>query len=98
MAVSNDVTASFDSARCATAAVDWFSNQKTPPGALRIAVAPKGGGTRHTQPGDNRRDDLTWFVTIDLRLAPVSKRVAVETMKREGGRIRPVPPVEAGSA
>jgi len=84
---STNVSARFGSAREATAAVDWFRNQRTDPSAIAVAVAAPGEAARPTRAGDNRRTDLAWFVSVDLTIAPVARRIAIETMKREGGKI-----------
>jgi hypothetical protein len=86
MARSNIITASFASARDAAAAVDWFGNQRTPPDAVRIHVWAPGENPRPTRAGDNQRADLTWLVSIDVDRAGLRKRIAMETMKREGGK------------
>lgn len=87
MSSSNVVSAKFASARYATAAVDWFLNQAIDREALRVRVSAPGERMRLPGPGDNRRNDLTWLVSIDSGRARVDKRLAVETMKREGGTI-----------
>jgi len=87
---TNAVRAVFSSASNATAAIDWFANQGIDPDAIHVAAAQRGERPRPTRPGDNRRDDLTWVVTLDLDRARIAKRIAVETMKREGGTMRSV--------
>jgi hypothetical protein len=87
MTESNIVAATFDAVRDATAAVDWFRNQGTDPEAIGISALPPGERPRAPRPGDNHRTGLAWLVTIDLKRAPVSRRIAIETMKREGGKI-----------
>jgi hypothetical protein len=82
----DEVSAVFDSVRYATAAVDWFRNQATDPGAISILALPPGRPPRPTQSGDNQRADLSWLVSIDVNRAPFGKRTAIETFKREGGR------------
>jgi len=88
MATSDVVTATFALPRGATAAVDWFLNQAIDRAAVTVRVAAGGEPPRPTRAGDNRRDDLTWIVSIDVQRARIRKRVAVETMKREGGSLR----------
>lgn len=87
MSASDVITATFASSRGATAAIDWFLNQAIDRGALSVRVAGKGEQPRAPGPGDNRRDDLTWSVSVDLSRAPLKKRLVVETMRREGGRV-----------
>ena len=87
MSASDVVTATFSTSRYATAAVDWFLNQAIDRDAVSVRVAGKGELPRAPGPGDNRRADLTWSVSVDLSLAPLKKRIVVETMRREGGRI-----------
>jgi hypothetical protein len=81
------VSAVFDSVRYATAAVDWFRNQGTDPDAIGIEALAPGQAPRATRPGDNRRTDLSWRVSIDVSRAPFGKQLAVETLKREGGKV-----------
>ena len=87
MSTSNIVSASFPSARYATAAVDWFLNQAIDRNALTVDVVPPGAPPRPPRPGDNRRTDLEWRVSIDLNRTKLGKQIALETMRREGGRI-----------
>lgn len=87
MSTSNIVAAVFDSVRNATGAVDWFRNQGTVPDAITITALPPGEAPRPTQSGDNQRTGLSWFVSVDVGRAPVTKQIAAETMKREGGKI-----------
>jgi hypothetical protein len=95
MSTSNIVGATFDSVRYATGAVDWFRNQGTDPDAITIMALPPGGRPRPTQAGDNQRADLSWYVSVDLDRAPITRQIAVETMKREGGKISPHLPMSA---
>jgi hypothetical protein len=87
MSESDIVIATFTAVRNATAAVDWFRNQRVDPQAISIMALPPGEQARPTQPGDNRRTDLAWQVSIDLRRSGIDRRVAVETMRREGGSV-----------
>ena len=87
MSSSNVITATFPSARSATAAVDWFLNQAIDRDAVSVRVVPQGERPRPPRPGDNRRSDLEWVVSIDFGRAKLSKQIAFETMKREGGAI-----------
>ena len=87
MSSANIVTASFTLTRNATAAVDWFLNQSIDRDAVSVRVASKGEQPRAPRAGDNRRADLTWSVSVDLSRARLTKRIVVETMKREGGKI-----------
>ena len=87
MGLSDVITARFATSRNATAAVDWFLNQAIERDAVSVRVAGRGEEPRAPGPGDNRRTDLTWSVSVDLSRAPLKKRIVVETMRREGGRI-----------
>jgi len=87
MSRSNVVTARFASSRAATAAVDWFLNQSIDRESVSVQVVPPGERPRAPRSGDNRRSDLAWLVRIDADRARLSKRIAVETMKREGGAL-----------
>ena len=87
MATSDVVTATFTVPRAATAAVDWFLNQAIEHDAVSVRVAAGDEAPRPTRAGDNRRDDLTWIVSVDVQRARLKKRIAVETMKREGGTL-----------
>ena len=87
MSASNVVTATFPSARFATAAVDWFLNQAVDRAAIAVSVRQPGGAMRPPKPGDNRRTDLEWRVSFDVDKTRIAKRTAVETMRREGGTI-----------
>jgi hypothetical protein len=92
MSDSNVVWARFDNVGTANAAVDWFRNQGTLPDSISIAALPPGAALRQPRSGDNRRTDLVWVVSIDVDAAPLTKKLAVETMKREGGKIIAGPP------
>lgn len=83
------VAATFSMLRYATGAVDWFRNQAIEPSAITIAAQPPRGKLRLPQAGDNRRDDLTWVVALDLDAAKISRDVALDTLRREGGKILP---------
>ena len=87
MSSANIVTASFTLTRNATAAVDWFLNQSIDRDAVSVVVATKGERPRAPRAGDNRRADLTWSVSVDLSRARIDKRIVIETMKREGGKL-----------
>jgi len=89
MSRSEIVTAVFPSLRYATGAVDWFRNQGTIPDAITIMALPPGEAARPTRPGDNRRTGLSWVVGIDVSRSPITRQLALEAMKREGGRIKP---------
>ena len=91
MSSANVVTATFPSSRYAVAAVDWFLNQAIDRDAVSVAVVPKGERSRPPGPGDNRRLDLIWIVSLDVDRARLPKRLAIETMKREGGEISKEP-------
>lgn len=88
MATADVVTATFTLPRAAVAAVDWFLNQAIDRDAVTVRVASGDERPRPTRAGDNRRNDLTWIVSIDVQRARLKKRIAVETMKREGGTLR----------
>jgi hypothetical protein len=87
MSSANVVTARFPSSRSATAAVDWFLNQSIDRESVNVQVAAPGERLRPPRSGDNRRSDLEWTVRIDSDRAGLPKRVALETMKREGGSL-----------
>lgn len=87
MSRSNVIAATFGAVGNATAAVDWFRNQAVDPDAIGILAVAPGEKPRRTQPGDNQRPDLSWIVSIDLDRARLTKQIATETMKREGGKI-----------
>ena len=73
--------------RHATAAVDWFRNQAIAPEAIGVFAVTPDQKLRAPQAGDNRRTDLQWIVSLDLSRANIEKRVALETMRREGGAL-----------
>jgi len=54
---------------------------------VSVLVAAPGEPSRPPRSGDNRRSDLEWTVRIDSDRAGLSKRIALETMKREGGSL-----------
>jgi hypothetical protein len=87
MSSANVVTARFPSSRSATAAVDWFLNQSIDRESVSVQVAAPGERPRPPRAGDNRRSDLEWTVRIDSDRAGLSRRIALETMKREGGSL-----------
>jgi hypothetical protein len=87
MSSTNIVTATFPSARYATAAVDWFLNQAIDRDAITVEVAAHAERPRAPRPGDNRRSDLTWLVSIDVERAGLRKQDVIQTMKREGGTL-----------
>jgi hypothetical protein len=87
MSSANVVTGTFTLTRNATAAVDWFLNQSIDRDAVSIRVAGRGEPPREPRAGDNRRADLTWSVSVDLSRSRLNKKVVVETMKREGGKL-----------
>lgn len=87
MPQSQVVVAEFPQMRYATAAIDWFRNQGIDAEAIGAFAVPPGGQPRPPRPGDNQRDDLTWIVSLDLARAKLPRRVATDTMKREGGKL-----------
>jgi hypothetical protein len=87
MAQSQVIAAEFPQMRYATAAIDWFRNQGIDPDAIGAFAVPPGGQPRPPRPGDNQRDDLVWIVSLDLARAKFTRRVAVDAMKREGGKL-----------
>jgi hypothetical protein len=87
MSDSEIITATFFTSGAATAAVDWFLNQAIDRGAVTVAVYRSGETPRPPRSGDNRRTDLTWVVSVDLRRARLRKPLVIETMKREGGTV-----------
>jgi len=84
---SDIVTATFTLTRDATAAVDWFLNQSIDRDSVDVRVAGAGEQPRAPRAGDNRRSDLTWTVSVDASRARLGRRIVVETMRREGGRL-----------
>ena len=87
MSSTNVVTATFALTRNATAAVDWFLNQSIDRDAVSVRVVGKGEQSREPRASDNSRADLTWSVSVDLSRTRLNKRIVVETMKREGGKL-----------
>ena len=87
MAQSDVIAATFTQMRYATGAIDWFRNQGIDAAAIGAYAVPPGGQPRAPRPGDNQRDDLTWIVSLDLSRAQLERRVAIDTMKREGGTL-----------
>jgi hypothetical protein len=93
MAQSQVIAARFPQMRGATSAIDWFRNQGIDPAAIGAFAVPPGGQPRPPRPGDNQRDDLAWIVSLDLSRAHIERRVAIDTMKREGGTLLQSAPV-----
>ncbi len=87
MPTATVITATFETSRAATAAIDWFLNQAIDRDAISLAVIPPDGQRRAPRAGDNRRTDLTWVVAVDTERARLRAPIVVETMKREGGTI-----------
>jgi hypothetical protein len=87
MAQSQVVVAEFPQMRYATAAIDWFRNQGIEPDAIGVFAVPPGGQPRAPRPGDNQRDDLRWIVSLDVSRAKIERRVAIDALKREGGKL-----------
>jgi hypothetical protein len=87
MTQADVVAAQFTQMRYATGAIDWFRNQGIDPAAIGAYAVPPGGQPRAPRAGDNRRDDLTWIVSLDLSRAQIERRVAIDAMKREGGTL-----------
>jgi hypothetical protein len=92
MAQSQVIAAQFPQMRYATSAIDWFRNQGIDASAIGAFAVPPGGQPRPPRPGDNQRDDLTWIVSLDLGRANITRRVATDTMKREGGKLMAAAP------
>jgi len=84
---SNKVAARYAHIRELTAAVDWFRNQAIAPEALTIWTVGPDRKLRPPQSGDNRRSDLAWILSVDLTRAKIEKRVAMESLRREGGYV-----------
>jgi len=87
MGTNDYVAASFPLLGYATAAIDWFRNQAVEPAAILVAAIPPDGRARAPQPGDNTRHDLHWIVAVDLGAARIPRAVALDTFKREGGKV-----------
>ncbi len=81
------ITAEFSSARYATAAIDWFQNQALAPEAIDVLIVAPGQPPRPPRRGDNARDDLRWLVSVNLDRSAVTRRVAIDAMRREGGKL-----------
>lgn len=95
MAQPQVVAAKFAQMRNATAAIDWFRNQSIDPAAIGVFAVPPGGQPRAPRPGDNQRDDLTWIVSLDLPNAQIERRVALDALTREGGKLLHGPALES---
>lgn len=78
--------ASFALLRDATAAIDWFRNQRIDPAAIVVAVQAPGHRLRWPQRGDNQRADLTWFVALDLEAIRLPRAIIRDAFQREGGK------------
>ena len=87
MATATVISGSFPSSRSATAAIDWFLNQAIDRDAISVGVVGPDGQSRSPRPGDNRRTDLTWVVSVDAGMARLRPSIVSETIKREGGKI-----------
>jgi hypothetical protein len=87
MGTSDYVAASFVFLESATGAIDWFRNQAIEPSAILVAAVPPDGRLRAPQAGDNARRDLRWIVALDLDAARISRTVALDTFRREGGKV-----------
>ena len=81
------ISARFANVNSATAAIDWFTNQALPDGALRIYVQQPNSKPRAPRAGDNMRADVTWIVAIDVDIARIPKADVLATMRREGGAV-----------
>ncbi len=86
MVTSTYASASFARLGDATAAIDWFRNQGIAPASIAVAAAADGEGPRPPRRGDNLRDDLTWYVALDLAQTQLPPAVVRATLRREGGK------------
>lgn len=86
MSAGNYIAASFLRLGDATGAVDWFRNQAIDPSAIIIAAVPPDGRPRAPQRGDGERTDISWIVALNLDAAAIPRRVAMDTLQREGGK------------
>jgi hypothetical protein len=81
------IAARFDNVNSASAAIDWFTNQALPEGALRIFAQQPNARPRAPRAGDNARTDVSWIVAVDVDRAKITKADVLATMRREGGAV-----------
>ena len=81
------IAARFANVNSATAAIDWFTNQALPDGALRIYAQQANAKPRPPKAGDKARTDISWIVAVDFSRARMPKADVLATMRREGGLI-----------
>jgi hypothetical protein len=81
------IAARFANVNSATAAIDWFTNQALPDGAMRIFAQQANAKPRPPKAGDNARTDVSWIVAVDFTRARMPKADVLATMRREGGAI-----------
>lgn len=81
------IAARFANVNTASAAIDWFTNQALPDGALRIYAQQPNARPRAPRAGDNARADVTWIVAVDVVRAAIPKADVLATMRREGGTL-----------
>jgi hypothetical protein len=81
------IAARFSNVNSASAAIDWFTNQALPEGALRIFAQQPNSWPRAPRAGDNTRSDVSWIVTVDVDRARIPKADVLATMRREGGAV-----------
>jgi hypothetical protein len=86
------IAARFANVNSASAALDWFTNQALPDGALRIFAQQPNAKPRPPRAGDSARSDLTWIVAVDVARAEIPKADVIATMRREGGAVLPEVP------
>ena len=80
-------TSSLANVNSATAAIDWFTNQALPDGAMRIFAQQANAKPRPPKAGDNARPDVSWIVAVDFARARIPKADVLATMRREGGAV-----------
>ena len=81
------IAARFADVNSATAAIDWFTNQALPEGALRIFTQLPNAKPRAPRAGDSARADVSWIVAVDLDRAKIPKADVLATIRREGGAV-----------
>ena len=81
------IAARFANVNSATAAIDWFTNQALPEGAMRIFAQQPNAKPRAPRAGDSSRSDVSWIVAVDVARAQIPKADVLATMRRQGGSV-----------